>query len=709
MLRVSTCDAVMLHGHIHLVQRSNELLIQLKAMQGDAESLNLTHEEMRQLIDEGACSIEYGYFSSRQAARRATAGRALIDKLPQKEKWLIFWKETFVRLFLAAESEGEVSRSEASCRAFIPKLHLRVNAQIQTDLSGLRVDDAFAVSLTWSAPGRGSLMSWVRAWEPTRDPMTLVRKTIFNGVNAKGIDAEREAIINAHLPEYLHPSAIHVTQLHQAISADIRERNKVRQLGGLPALAEVSESTIRRRIKALDEFDVVAARESLTTAKNKFGAHTGGVDVWAPLERVEMDEWQIDLMAILNEAGIDFTNEKFRDLEIGRYWVCVAMDTATRSILGLKLSRQPCAEDAKSVLWMAMRDKSDISKQLGCETSWKQFGHIHQLFVDNGHAFVNVDFKAAVKDLAIEYEVLPAGVPKLRARIERVFLTLAMMLMPYLTGRTFGNPVERGDYPSEKYAVHTAESIIELLVRFIVDIYHVKSHRGLEYASPNDAWDKLCTQYGWSPALNNHKLRHSLGLDIRRKSGRHGLLVCGINYHSKRLDQHFRQHGAEDLELRIDPENLGHVSVWFEGAWHSVPALIDGVEGLSFATWESTILELRQTNRNLVAINQEIIDRAIARVKEIDAEQRAWRHLGPIGVSAADVRRAESETFWGLNLKPDPESTEAYFESGETISREFLSDVIGESAPAISETCPRETENTDEDPTEYWRFSDDQE
>ena len=53
-----------------------------------------------------------------------------------------------------------------------------------------------------------------------------------------------------------------------------------------------------------------------------------------------MDEWQIDLMAILNEAGIDFTNEKFRDLEIGRYWVCVAMDTATRSILGLKLSRQ---------------------------------------------------------------------------------------------------------------------------------------------------------------------------------------------------------------------------------------------------------------------------------------------------------------------------------------------------------------------------------
>ena len=84
--------------------------------------------------------------------------------------------------------------------------------------------------------------------------------------------------------------------------------------------------------------------------------------------------------------------------------------------------------------------------------------------VDNGGSFVNADFKAALTDLGIAYEVLPAGVPKLRGRIERVFRTFGTLLMPHLTGRTFSNPQERGDYPSDKYVVHAANSIVELMV-----------------------------------------------------------------------------------------------------------------------------------------------------------------------------------------------------------------------------------------------------
>ena len=121
----------------------------------------------------------------------------------------------------------------------------------------------------------------------------------------------------------------------------------------------------------------------------------------------------------------------------------------------------------------------------------------------------------------------------------------------------------------------------------------------------------------------------------------------------------------QELERRIDPESLGHVSAWFDNAWRSVPALIDGLEGMPFATWECTILELRQNNRSAAAINQDVIDQAIARIKQIDDTQRAWRRLGPISVSAADIKRAENETFWGLDLKPDPESPEAYLDAGE--------------------------------------------
>jgi putative transposase len=69
-----------------------------------------------------------------------------------------------------------------------------------------------------------------------------------------------------------------------------------------------------------------------------------------------MDEWEIDLHAILEKGGIDITQDSLRDIKTRRYWVCVAFDTATRSIVGLKLSDSPTANDAKAVLWMAMRD-----------------------------------------------------------------------------------------------------------------------------------------------------------------------------------------------------------------------------------------------------------------------------------------------------------------------------------------------------------------
>jgi len=684
-LRISTCDALLSSEQVYLVDSTTNLFVKIRPLHGSGDAVNLTHTELSDLIDDGTFDIKYGYFASRQVARRARAGRSLVERLPLKEQCRIFWKEIYCTKFLEAERNKEVTRSDASYTAFRSELHKRVNQYLIEYLSKSEKDQGLAVAFTWPAPCRGSLFSWVRVWEKSNDPMNLVRKSVFNGQNAKGIDAERESIINTHLETFLHPNEINIPQLHHDVNADIRARNKIRALSKLSSIPDISESTVRRRVDGLDEFEVMAAREGIAVAKNKLGAITGGLDVCTPLMRVEMDEWQIDLMAILASSGIDFTAQQFRELEIGRYWICVALDTATRSILGLKLSSSPTAADAKAVVWMAMRDKTNISKQIGCESHWSQHGHVHHVAVDNGPAFVNTEFKAAMSDLGIGYSVMPAGAPKLRARVERIFRTLATMLMPYLTGRTFSSSKDKGEYPSGKYAVHTAESIIELLVRFVVDVYHVKSHRGLEYASPNHIWEKLCNEYGWSPAQNEHILRHSLGIKLTRKSGRHGVLICGINYHSERLAHHHNKYGSQELDISVDPENLGHISVWFDDAWYTLPALVDGAEGMSFAQWERIFLELRQKNRNAASINQDMIDRAIARIKDIDDEQRAWRRLGPIGVSADDIQRAEQETFWGLNFKPDPNISKADLASHDPTSNGFLSD----------------------QPIKNWKFSDD--
>lgn len=575
MLRLSRADAVIAQGTLCSVARIDPHVVELRPLGGEDAPISLSQPELMGLLTSGDFEVEYGYFSSRQAARRAMAGRGLLSLLSGAEQQLVFWKIDWCETFLAAEASGEVSRSDRSCSAFIPELERRVMEKMRQTTNGKTLPNV----VFKPAPCRTSLMGWVRVWERTRDPMALVKKSRFNGVNSRKIGRDREAILQRKLVDYLHPNRIPVPELRRAINAEIRECNADAGSAGLPPMPEVSESTIRRRLVEIDRFELCAARHGVAEAKNRLGGYGAGLQVDVPLQRIEMDEWEIDLMAILAAGGFDISDARLRDLSLGRYWVCVAFDTATRSILALKLSKAPCVEDALATIWMAMRDKTAIARRLGCETGWVQHGHLFHVVVDNGAALVDTEFKAALADLGIGYSVAVAGVPKLRARIERVFRTLSTMLMPLLTGRTFSNPAERGDYPSEKYTVHTAESIVEALVRFVVDAYHNKSHRGLEMACPNDAWTRLCTQHGWSPPLGRHRLRHVLGIKLNRKLGRHGVVVCGVNYQSEDLIRYFQRSSGNSLDIRLDPENLGHVSVWYCDAWHSVPAVIDGMEG----------------------------------------------------------------------------------------------------------------------------------
>ncbi len=708
MLRLSRADAVMASDTLCAVTRVDPMFVELQPLGGEGPALSLSHLELLGLLNEGSYSVEYGYFSSRQAARRALAGRGLLALLPTAEQQLVFWKIDWCEAFLSAEAQGEVSRSDTSCSAFIPELESRIVEQMRRAAGNGPLPE----TALKRAPCRTALMGWVRVWEKTRDPMALVKKSRFNGVNAAKIGRDREAILQGKLSEFLHPGKILVPELHRSINAEIRRRNADSGRDEALPLAEISESTVRRRLGQLDAFEVCAARNGVAEAKNLYGAYGLGLQIDVPLLRVEMDEWEIDLMAILAAAGIDIGDTRLRDLAIGRYWICVAFDAASRSILAVKLSKAPSVEDALATIWMAMRDKTEIARQLGCETAWGQHGHIFHVAVDNGPAFVHVEFKAALADLGIGYSVMPAGVPKLRHLIERVFKTFATLLMPQLTGRTYSNPVERGDYPSEKYTVHTAESIIETLVRFVVDIYHNREHKGLDYACPNDSWTRLCAEHGWSPPVSAHRLRHVLGLKLTRKLGRHGILVCGVNYHSDALARYFQRSGGHSLDIRVDPENLGHISVWYGDAWHSLSATIDGMEGVSLAAWEQLVFETRLGNRNASRLNQDIIDRAYERIREIDAGQRAWRRLGPINVSASDIRRAEAETFYGLSLHPEAEDRQDTGSVAPPVEGGFLSEVIpparrqpsppNQPAPASPPADP-----TTDASSQTWRFSDD--
>ncbi|PTW37592.1 Mu transposase C-terminal domain-containing protein [Rhodovulum kholense] len=713
-LRISKADALIIGGAVHVVCGVSDSTLELRPLDGSSDLLCFSHADVKRMIDECKASIEYGYFSGAQAARRALASSALISRMGAAEKAEIFRKQLYVECFLEAEANGEVSRSNDPCVAFLPRLEKRVEAKIleQIRLGG---DEAeLGKLLSMKHPGRTALMAWVRDWEKTRDPMCFVKKSRFNGANAKRVSSQVESAIQTAIKTYLHPGRVLIPHVAEEANRVIRELNRSLALSDQPPEREVSESTVRRRIADLDQFEVCAAREGVAKAKNKLGPYGQGLEIEAPLQRIEMDEWQIDLIAMLEEAGIDVSEPKFDDLRTGRFWVCVAIDAATRVILAIKMARTPSHETALATLWLAMRNKSEISKQLGCKMEWSQHGHIFNVVVDNGASFVNPEFKAALADLWIGYEVLPAGVPKLRGRIERVFRTLGTMFMPLLTGRTFSNPQERGDYPSDKCVVHTADSIAEVMVRFVVDAYHHRAHRGLEYATPADTWDRLIGLYGHSPPKSPHLLRHFLGIPQKRQLGRHGVLICGIAYTSRKLAAFFQRRGPQQVDLRIDPEDMGYVSAWFGDAWHTIPAGLPNARGTSLAVWDATIRELRRSNKAAARLHIEVVDAALERIKQVDDHQRAWRQIGPLTVSARDIRRAEHESFYGLNFGAVPgEVVEKPSAKGTASLTGRLADIAASKGAgiegALSVNDVSDQIQPPDDPRTEWRFSDEDE
>ncbi|MDT9702677.1 hypothetical protein, partial [Streptomyces sp. P17] len=76
-----------------------------------------------------------------------------------------------------------------------------------------------------------------------------------------------------------------------------------RKLDGKSPLPIPCANSIRAAIKKLDAFEVVAQREGLEVARRKFGFYENGLSAEHPLQRVEMDDWEIDVMSWLGESG----------------------------------------------------------------------------------------------------------------------------------------------------------------------------------------------------------------------------------------------------------------------------------------------------------------------------------------------------------------------------------------------------------------------
>ena len=199
----------------------------------------------------------------------------------------------------------------------------------------------------------------------------------------------------------------------------------------------------------------------------------------------------------------------------------------------------------------------------------------------------------------------------MRGVIERSFRTDTEYFYSKFPGRTFKDVVEKGEYESEANIVVTITELAKLMVRYFVDIYHNTPHSGLGGDTPLNRWRTGVERYGIVPPPNRDVMRHIFSTAVECRIGNRGVRIAGLYYQSAALQDARRDAGSKPVLVRVDTDDLGHVSVKTTKGWITVPCSTVGFDGVCLDHWRATQAELRRNYASVAALSEEIVTKAL--------------------------------------------------------------------------------------------------
>lgn len=597
-MRIDSTAGVHIDGHDYVKHSKTSKGYLLRRLDLPDIMQEFTFDDLEELRLADRLSVTANYHSSTSAHGRLNSQGTYFSDLPDARQGAWADRLEIVEDFLKAEAGGRVSRSDKSIRAFLKDWFAA-----RVEMSMGRFGTSLDVS---SPPGPTTVRTWLNRFEACdHDPASLIDGYGRSGNRDARLRPEAAALMATWVEKYQSNLKPSMSSLYRDMRADFRAK--------LPGMSVPVRNTFERAIRKLDPFHVLAAREGEEVARRKLYAVRDRVDVTRPLQRVEMDEQMIPLQAMLVERGKwDELPEKLKSgITHARYWCSKIIDTWSRVVLGFVITPAPSAASALATLRMALQDKTAIAAGLGCQSPWNMFGLPELIVTDSGSNFRSRQFRAAVLDLGIGIMIAPAGLPQLRGVVERSFRTDTQYFYSRFPGRTFQDVVEKGEYASEDNIVVTIMELAHMMVRYFVDIYHNTPHAGLGGDTPINRWNTGVDRFGVLPPPPPDIVRHIFATVIRCRIGNRGARVAGLYYQSKELQDLRRSLGGKPTLVRVDTDDLGHVSVRNGKGWIAVPCTTEGFDGISLDQWRETQADLRKKHASVAALSEAVVHQAL--------------------------------------------------------------------------------------------------
>ncbi len=256
-------------------------------------------------------------------------------------------------------------------------------------------------------------------------------------------------------------------------------------------------------------------------------------------------------------------------------------------------------------------------------------------------------------DLGVENSTTPAAIARLRIRGERIFRTFGTELMPLVTARTFGSITEKGDFDPGKHAALTDDELTQILVLFIVDVYHNREHQGLNGETPANCWKRLSDLHTPIP-LDQITRRAIFGLEINCKLGNRGVRFACLDYAFDELRDYVKHNWDRDFRIRVDALDIGYVSIEIGDTWYPAKCVKRGFDGVAWQDWQDHPRAVRAKFRAKAQLGQSVVDNALLKITTIDRNANIRQSLTEHNITQAQIAWEEQKTNLGVSVEFDP-------------------------------------------------------
>ena len=413
------------------------------------------------------------------------------------------------------------------------------------------------------------------------------------------VPGDVEAIIEDHLTRYyLQRERPSLARVVTEIRSACLERG----------LQPPTRRTVQRRLDAMDAREVMKAREGAKAARQRFAPVTEKNRAERPLDVVQIDHTPADVILV----------DSFERKAIGRPWVTLAIDIATRMVTGYHVSFEaPSRLSIALCLTRAVAPKAEFLADLECNVPWPAQGKPDGIHVDNGRDFRSLAFQSACAEWGINLVYRPPGSPHFGGHVERLIGTM-MGAVHLLPGTTQSSVAAKGGYDAEANAAMTLREFDRW---FALEIcrYNNSVHSSLG-CTPVAKWEALAGEMSGDIPFDMEAFRVSFLPSEQRQVRRDGIHLFDLRYWSDALAGYIGRRNRK-VVVRYDPRDLSAVWVELDGG-RCVEARYRNLEIPPVSLWEYREAMQKARAMGKVGTNELVLAELIRQQRQVEGESR---------------------------------------------------------------------------------------